>query len=169
MIKNASYLLLLLSLLFLMNSCSTTARSGLTKKTTTERSSKSQLRQNITKYAKTFKGIPYKYAGKTPRTGFDCSGFTSYVYKKFDIIVSPGSKYQAQMGRRMSAKYAKPGDLLFFGKRGKVTHVALVTKNSRDGIEVVHATSSKGIMVQNVTKSSYWKPKIMFARDVVSR
>jgi len=168
MLKNASYPLLLFALLFLINACSPAARSGLTKKTTIERSSKNTLRKDIAKYAMTFKGIPYKYAGKTPRTGFDCSGFTSHVYKKFDIIVSPGSKYQAQMGRKMSPKYAKTGDLLFFGKRGKVTHVALVTKNSKEGIEVVHATSSKGIMVQNVTKSSYWKPKIMFARDIIN-
>jgi len=168
MIKNAAYWLMLFSFLFLINACSSISKSGLTKKSVPKRSTKTKLRTDLAQYAKQFKGIRYKYAGKTPKTGFDCSGFTSYVYRKFDIIVSPGSKYQAKLGKKKAPKNARPGDLLFFGKRGKVTHVALVTKNSRAGIEVIHATSSKGVMEQNVTQSSYWKPKIMFARDVIN-
>ena len=169
MTKNAAYYLLLFGFLFLINACSSIPKSGITKKSVPEKSTKTQLRKDIAQYAKRFKGVRYKYAGKTPKTGFDCSGFTSYVYRKFDIIVSPGSKYQAQLGKKKSLKNARAGDLLFFGKRGKVTHVALITKNSNAGIEVVHATSSRGVMEQNVTQSSYWKPKIMFARDVLSK
>jgi len=169
MIKNAANYLMLFSLLFLINACSSIPKSGMARKSVPKRSSKVELRKDLAQYARKFKGVRYKYAGKTPKTGFDCSGFTSYVYRKFDIIVSPGSKYQAQLGKKKSPKNAQAGDLLFFGKRGKVTHVALVTKNSRAGIEVIHATSSKGVMEQNVTQSSYWKPKIMFARDVISK
>ena len=168
MIKNAAYYLMLFSLLFLINACSTIPKSGLTKRSVPERNSKIKLRKDLAQYARQFKGVRYKYAGKTPKTGFDCSGFTSYVYREFDIVVSPGSKYQAQLGKKKSPKNAQAGDLLFFGKKGKVTHVALVTENSKSGIEVIHATSSKGVMEQNVTQSSYWKPKIMFARDVIN-
>jgi cell wall-associated NlpC family hydrolase len=58
--------------------------------------------------------------------------------------------------------------LIFFGKNGKVSHVAMVVSNTYEGISVVHSTTSKGVMVQNITKSTYWKPKILFARDVIS-
>ena len=167
-------ILLLLPFLFLASCTSVsktynnTSRNNTTRKSVDRNNTKS-LRKNIAKEGKKHVGIPYKYAGKVPKTGFDCSGFTSYVFNKFDIEISPGSKYQAKTGREIPLKRVKAGDLIFFGKGRKVTHVALVTNNTREGIEVVHSTSSKGIMVQNITKSSYWKPKILFARDVISR
>ena len=83
---------MLFSLLFLINACSTIPKSGLTKRSVPERNSKIKLRKDLAQYARQFKGVRYKYAGKTPKTGFDCSGFTSYVYREFDIVVSPGSK-----------------------------------------------------------------------------
>ena len=168
-------IMLLVSFSFFMASCSSgnrTYNQTTYNKTTRKSTSKSNhrtLRKDIAKHAKKYIGIPYKYAGKTPKTGFDCSGFTSYVLKKFDIEISTGSRYQAKTGKEIPLKRAKPGDLLFFGKGRKVTHVALVVRNTREGIEVIHSTSSKGIMVQNVSKSNYWKPKILFARDVISR
>ena len=125
-------------------------------------------RKNLTKYGEKYVGTKYKYAGKDPK-GFDCSGFTSYVMKSEGIAVSSSSKMQATEGKAVPLNKVKPGDLIFFGKAGKVSHVAMVVSNTSDGISVVHSTSSKGVMVQNVTKSTYWKPKIMFARDVISR
>ena len=116
-----------------------------------------------------YKGIKYQYAGKSPKTGFDCSGFTSYVMKKFNIEIPSVSRSQAIIGKEIPIKRVKPGDLIFFGKGRKVTHVALVTKNTRDGVFVIHSTSSKGIMEQNVSKSNYWRPKILFARDIITR
>ena len=168
-------IMLLVPFSFFVASCSSSSKtySGTARENTTrksvDRGEKKNLRKSIANHAKKYVGIPYKYAGKTPKTGFDCSGFTSYVLKKFNIEISPGSRYQAKTGREIPLRRAKPGDLLFFGKGRKVTHVALITKNTREGIEVIHSTSSRGIMVQNVTKSRYWKPKILFARDVISR
>ena len=125
-------------------------------------------RNNLTNYSKKYVGTKYKYAGKTPK-GFDCSGFTSYVMKSEGITVSSSSKMQATEGKPIPINKVKPGDLIFFGKRGKVSHVAMVVSNTSEGISVIHSTSSKGVIIQNITKSTYWKPKILFARDVVSR
>lgn len=167
MIKNDLKLNMLFAVLaFFITSCSVN-RSTVQRKSPNI-SNSSYVRNNIADIAKQYVGVKYKYGGKSPK-GFDCSGFTSYVFNKFDIEISPGSKYQAKTGREIPLKRVKAGDLIFFGKGRKVTHVALVTNNTREGIEVVHSTSSKGIMVQNITKSSYWKPKILFARDVISR
>jgi hypothetical protein len=127
-----------------------------------------ELRKWVPGYGDSFGGIEYKYAGKTSK-GFDCSGFTKYIFNNYGIELSGHSGTQASQGKKIALKDAKPGDLIFFGKRGKITHVGIIHSNTSEGIVAVHSTLSKGIMTQNVTKSSYWRPKIMFARDVISK
>ena len=64
----------------------------------------------------------------------------------------------------------QPGDLVFFRRssRENIFHVALVVKNDRDGIQVIHSTSSRGVVLDNITKSTYWAPKLSEARNVLS-
>ncbi len=128
------------------------------------------LRRNVVNYGQKFVGTKYHYAGTSPNTGFDCSGFTSYVMKEFNIKVSPASSRQATEGRPVPLDRAQPGDLIFFGEDAKhIQHVALLVRRSSDGLTCVHSTTSRGVIVENVSKSSYWKPKILFARDVITR
>jgi len=128
------------------------------------------LRRNVVNYGQKFVGTKYHYAGTSPNTGFDCSGFTSYVMKEFNIRVSPASSKQATEGRPVPLDRAQPGDLIFFGEDAKhIQHVALLVRRSSDGLTCVHSTTSRGVIVENVSKSSYWKPKILFARDVITR
>ena len=120
-------------------------------------------------YGQKFVGTQYRYAGTDPKTGFDCSGFTSFVLKEFNVKVSPASSKQATEGRPVALDRAQPGDLIFFGENAKnIQHVALLVKRSSDGLTCVHSTTSRGVIVENVSKSSYWKPKILFARDVIT-
>lgn len=129
----------------------------------------SRLRGNLTKESRKHIGTKYKYAGKVPSTGFDCSGFTSYVYKQYDKQLSSSSSAQSKQGKKIPLKNVKPGDLVFFSRNGKtIMHVALVISNTSEGVNVIHSTSSKGVIIQNISKSNYWKPKILFARDVLS-
>ena len=166
--------MLLASFAFLIASCSTVDYRPPSQKSdkSTSRAPKNgvdkdqRLREEITQHAKKYVGVKYKYAGKSPK-GFDCSGFTGYVFGKFDINLSASSQAQATTGKKIPLNKARSGDLLFFGKHGKINHVALIVSNNRDGIEVINSTSSKGVMIQNVTPSDYWKPRIMFARDVM--
>ena len=137
----------------------TNTKDGLTK---------AQLRTELTRECEEYIGTKYKYAGKAPSTGFDCSGFTSYVYDQFNIDLSPSSQNQAVQGKAVMLSKVKPGDLVFFGEEGKITHVAMVISNSKEGITVAHSTTSKGVMIQNISTSKYWKPKILFARDIIS-
>lgn len=129
-----------------------------------------QLREDIVDYAKKQLGSRYKYAGRSPKQGFDCSGFTHYVMNNFGIQISPSSKAQELEGKKINLSDAKTGDLIFFrrSKRGAVFHVALVVSNERDGLTVIHSTS-RGVVVDNISQSSYWKPKISTARDVIER
>lgn len=70
---------------------------------------------NIVDYAKKFIGIPYKYGGYTT-AGFDCSGFTMYVYNKFKVTLPRVASSQASKGTAVSKSSLKTGDLVFFGK-----------------------------------------------------
>ncbi len=156
-----------ISALTACNALKTTTKTS----TTTSKAGTSSLkkRQEITDYARKFVGTTYKYAGQSPGTGFDCSGFTSYVMKGFGVTLSPASAAQSTTGRKVSLDRVLPGDLLFFGdSEKKIQHVGLVVKRDKNGITCVHSTTSRGVIVENVSTSSYWKPKILFARDVLA-
>lgn len=128
-----------------------------------------QLREEITCEAQQYVGIRYRYAGISPETGFDCSGFTSYILKKFDAQVSNSSALQSRQGTKVPLSEVLPGDLVFFGRKGHIQHVAMVVENTANGIICVHSTCSRGIVVENVNTSSYWRPRILFARDVLGQ
>lgn len=149
-------------------SCRSTPKSGTTKPSD-KLSAEMRLRKDVLKEAEKYKGTKYKYAGKTPQ-GFDCSGYTYYIFSKFDINLSGSSTAQSKQGKEIPVSKAKPGDLLFFGRNGrngKIQHVGMVFKNNTDGLYMIHSSSKRGIVVDNVTTSKYWKPKLLFARTVL--
>ncbi|MBL7825517.1 MAG: C40 family peptidase [Saprospiraceae bacterium] len=127
-----------------------------------------QFRSDIAGYAQNFTGLRYRYAGRSPKTGFDCSGFTSYILDEFKVKISACSRTQSTQGLKIPLADVMTGDLVFFGRQGHIQHVALVVENTPDGIICVHSTSSRGIVVENISTSKYWKPRILFARDVIS-
>lgn len=139
-----------------------------TYKNRTEDSRVMTLREWVTGYAQNFTGIRYRYAGRSPKTGFDCSGFTSYILKEFDLSVSSSSATQSTQGARISLDEVLPGDLVFFGSKKHIQHVALVVECSAEGIICVHSTCSRGVVVENISTSKYWRPRILFARDVIT-
>lgn len=129
--------------------------------------SEEKLRQSIVNYAKRYKGSKYKSAGRSPK-GFDCSGFTYYVMKNFSIELSPVSRYQEKEGQKIPFSEAQKGDLLFFRRTasGEVFHVALIVDHTDSGYEVIHSTS-RGVVVENIMENSFWKSKIITARNVI--
>jgi cell wall-associated NlpC family hydrolase len=129
-------------------------------------STKNVLRSKVVDKALTYQGINYVYGGKTPK-GFDCSGFTAYVFNQLGLSVKGASYHQATQGTRKSIKNAKPGDLVFFETKGKVVHVSIVVDKSDDELWVVHSTSSRGVVKDEILHSSYWKPRISSVRDVI--
>ncbi len=155
---------LLICLCFVLVSC------GSRRKNVTDRNDRETLlRKEIVSYAKQFEGVPYRYGGTSPRRGFDCSGFTSYVMDRFDLSLPRQSDAQERMGKPIKPEQVKPGDLIFYRKgRGSVFHVSLVVSNDRKGITVVHSVS-RGVAIENISQSTYWKPKISTARDVLSK
>ena len=151
--------------LLLFSSCFSSQKTGKTNKTG---GGDLAFRDRVTTYAQKQVGSPYKYAGTSPETGFDCSGFTSFVLKKFGVPVSPASSTQATEGRFIAIEKVIPGDLILVGDGSGIQHVARVVKNSKEGIICVHSNTSRGVIFENVSASTYWKPKILFARDVIT-
>lgn len=74
----------------------------------------------LVRFARHFLGVPYSYGGTSPATGFDCSGFTRFVYAHFGIALPHHSGGQFELGRRVSRSGLRPGDLVFFDGVGHV-------------------------------------------------
>ena len=117
------------------------------------------LRQSIVSTAKDQIGAAYQYAAKGPNS-FDCSGLVSFVHKKNRLNTSGSSDHLSRKAAGIPVQSALPGDLIFFRKNNQVFHVSIITKLTSDAIWVVHSTSSKGVIEQNIKASTYWEPKV---------
>ena len=127
------------------------------------------IRNGIVDHAGELLGVRYKYGGDRPREGFDCSGLTRYLYQNAGLDLPRVSRDQAGLGELKNFDNARPGDLVFYrkGRPGRVFHVSVVVEVRPGELWVVHATSSRGVIRENILASSYWKPKIYQVRDVL--
>lgn len=114
------------------------------------------VRKSIVDEARTYLGIDYKFGGEST-AGFDCSGFAQFVFKKTGVNISRTAKEQAKSGRKKQIAELNKGDLVFFGEGGTVDHVAIVIRSSERNLVVVHSTSSKGVIIDDIYLSDYWK------------
>lgn len=104
-------------------------------------------------------GVPYVWAGNSP-DGFDCSGFTSYVYAKIGISLPRRAADQYKEGTAVKEKDVKPGDLVFFDNGSGISHVGIVISEAGEPLKMIHSASSKGIIVTDVSTSEYWQARL---------
>lgn len=113
-------------------------------------------------YAKKFLGTPYRSAGSTP-SGFDCSGFISYIFGNFGLDLVHSSYGMAEYGKTVKLSEIRPGDLMFFKGRStgssRVGHVAMVVDVKPDGIYFIHSSTSQGVIINNFKTSKYYIPR----------
>ena len=129
------------------------------------------LRDSIIRYAHQYMGTPYR-RGKSSPKAFDCSGFTSYVYRHFEYNLSRTADGQVKNVSKMVDKTElKPGDLVFFkgrnAKQNRIGHVGMVVE--ADGIgnfKFIHA-SIKGVRITE-GENGYYKNRFVAAGRVVS-
>jgi len=120
----------------------------------------SEQRQEIVEDAKSLIGSPYKYAAKGPKR-FDCSGLVGYVYDQSNIDAAGSASSLASQGKSISMDKVQPGDLIFYKrKKGSVFHVSIISRVRRGQLWVIHSTTSRGVIEEDVLSSSYWKPLI---------
>lgn len=117
--------------------------------------------QQVVDFAKTLIGIPYKYASTDPKKGFDCSGFITYVFNHFSIMVPRSSIDFTNVGRSISTENAKAGDLILFTGTDStekfVGHMGLIASNENNQLEFIHSTSGKQHGVTITPFSDYYK------------
>ena len=114
----------------------------------------------IVQLAEQYLGAPYKYGGNSPN-GFDCSGFTSYVYKKAGYGLPRATT--AQYGKLNPVRVPEVGDLVFFRTAGdKISHVGIYVGN----YQFIHAPSSGKTVTHADIRNSYWKPRYAGSRTI---
>ena len=112
--------------------------------------------------ALSLRGAPYRNGGTDP-SGFDCSGFTQYVFSQFGLSLPREVREQYRVGKTVKAEELAPGDILFFTTTAPgPSHVAIAI----GGDQFVHAPSSTGVVRVEHLSSSYWSPRYLGARRV---
>lgn len=119
--------------------------------------------QQVVDFAKTLIGTPYKYASTDPKVGFDCSGFITYVFAHFNIIVPRSSIDFTNVGKEISSDNAKPGDLILFTGTDStekfVGHMGLIVSNQNQQLEFIHSTSGKKYGVTITPFNDYYRSR----------
>ncbi len=109
------------------------------------------------------RGVPYVDGGASP-TGFDCSGFTSYVFRRHGVELPRLAAAQYEVGDPVAPDAIRPGDLLFFTTVAPgASHVALAIGAD----EFVHAPSERGSVRVERLSSGYWSKRYLGARRIL--
>ena len=121
---------------------------------------KNNLSDSLINYGKLYLNTPYRY-GSCGTAHFDCSGFTSHVYRNFGFNLQRSSADQANQFPEIGKAQLQPGDLVFFNGRrrnGRVGHVGIVVSAKEDGdFDFIHASVKKGVIISNSKEDYYLK------------
>ncbi|MFN4032129.1 MAG: NlpC/P60 family protein [Fimbriimonadales bacterium] len=110
-------------------------------------------------------GARYSYGGSGAR-GFDCSGFTAYIYRQHGIRLPHNSAAQYRVGKPVPRSELRPGDLVFFRTRGnRISHVGIYMGNGK----FVHASSARGRVRIDTLNSGYYRQRYVGARRVATK
>jgi hypothetical protein len=99
----------------------------------------------------------------------DCSGFMRYIFEPFGIVLPYYASQMAEKGREISIREIQAGDLVFFGGNPgfekNVNHVGMVISVEKGSFEFIHASTSKGVVI-NKSSDAYYKSRFLFARRI---
>lgn len=134
----------------------------LLKQTQTQTQTQKKV-DSIIATAKQYLGVKYQWGGTTPQTGFDCSGYVSYVFAQNGISLPRVSRDQYTVGTKVAFADLQRGDLVFFSfaSDGIVSHVGIYLGEG----QFINASSSKGVTVYVI--GPYWKSVYVGARRVL--
>jgi cell wall-associated NlpC family hydrolase len=111
----------------------------------------------VARMAKRYLGIRYRWAGSSPSSGFDCSGFTMFMYRKVGVGLPHNAAMQFRYGRAVSRSNLRAGDLVFFNGLG---HVGIYLRGNR----FIHASSSGGNVMISSLRGSWYGERYVGAR-----
>ncbi len=120
----------------------------------------------LIKDAKKYLGVKHKMGGTTAK-GFDCSGFIQSVYRKNNIALPRTAQQQSTQGYSIKLRDSQKGDLLFFRHSSKINHVGMVISNKKGTIQMIHVSSSKGVIITHLNENNYWWNKFTKAKSII--
>ena len=149
-----------LSLIFLVPASAATHVGGDNEEKTPLKSFFDLAGEQLMENAKKYIGRPYRIGSTGPRS-FDCSGFTSFVFKTLDITLNRTSRAQYTQGKSVKKENVRVGDLVFFRSAhsgGGVGHVGIVSSVESDGsFKFIHSSCHKGVTISNINDPYYAK------------
>lgn len=120
--------------------------------------------EEVVEFAKQYLGYKYRYGGSSPSTGFDCSGFTTYVYSQFGYTLNRTSSGQTSNGIQVEWDELLPGDLLIFSNSVETYgHVGIYTG---DGYFIHSVRTGVPVSMESLWGSNYGK-RLMIARRII--
>ena len=122
--------------------------------------------QEVVDIAKKYLGYKYVVGGKNPETGFDCSGFTRYIYLQFGYSLGTTAAGQNNLGTEISRTDLRPGDLILFYDEGKtkIGHTGIYISNG----DFIHsANPERGVVIDNINTNSYYNERYIVAKRIV--
>ncbi|WP_378953829.1 NlpC/P60 family protein [Pelosinus sp. sgz500959] len=126
------------------------------------RDGSSSLVRRVVQSSLRYQGVPYVFGGGSP-SGFDCSGFTRYVFAQAGIYLPRSADEQYEVGQYVSYSRLQPGDLVYFTTyEAGASHVGIYLGNG----QFISATSSRGIAIARMD-SGYWGDRYLGARRVL--
>jgi cell wall-associated NlpC family hydrolase len=125
--------------------------------------------ERLVRQAYRYIGTAYR-SGGSGKNGFDCSGFTAYLFAKFGLQIPRTSQTQLQVGLPVRKSELRKGDLVFFRGRNlrsqAVGHVGLVVSRPGEPVRFIHSSSGRGIVVDRL-ESEYYSLRFIAARRPV--
>ena len=111
-------------------------------------------------------GIKYKYGGKSPETGFDCSGFVRYVFRNAaNLTLPPTARAISQIGKTVKKDELQPGDLVFFNTlKSAFSHVGIYIGDNK----FIHAPSTGKVVRVESMQDGYWAKRFNGAQRLDS-
>jgi LysM repeat protein len=127
-----------------------------------------EITDSIINYGKLFLNTPYRY-GSSGADTFDCSGFTSFVYRNFGYSLTHSSAAQAQQFDTVKRTQLKTGDLVYFGgsrKSRHVGHVGIVVAANGGKFDFIHASCDRGVTISS-SEEPYYSRRYITANRVI--
>jgi cell wall-associated NlpC family hydrolase len=122
---------------------------------------------SLIQHAYSFIGDRYRRGG-TSTKGFDCSGYTMIVFKKFDIKLPHTSAGQGLVGVEVNKTNIKKGDLILFKGRGRrnrrIGHVGIVISEKGEPVRFIHSSTSDGVRIDRLEFDYYRKRYVKAVR-----
>jgi cell wall-associated NlpC family hydrolase len=107
-------------------------------------------------------GVQYRYGGRSPETGFDCSGLVTHVFERaWGVLLPPGTRALSKVGTPVRLKELAPGDLVFYNTRSRpYSHVGIYIGDGR----FLHAPRTGARVRVESVHTSYWRTRFNGAR-----